>query len=95
MYFAQNVGLPYFPFNSWLSFQRLRRVLWGLQQRRGFGTVAVRDTICGVGEREAVDGGARGRRRASRGVRPSSDRVHRRRFQQQSALRQQPPASPR
>ena len=27
VYFAKNVA--YFPFNSWLSFQRLRRLLWG------------------------------------------------------------------
>jgi len=28
VYFAKNVA--YFPFNSWLSFQRLCRILWGL-----------------------------------------------------------------
>ena len=30
VYFAENVGLAYFHFNSWLSFQRLCRLLWGL-----------------------------------------------------------------
>jgi len=31
VYFAKNVA--YFPFNSWLSFQRLCRLLWGLRSR--------------------------------------------------------------
>jgi len=31
MYFVKNVA--YFPFNSWLSFQRLCRLLWGFQIR--------------------------------------------------------------
>jgi len=30
VYFAKNAA--YFPFNSWLSFQRLRRLSWGLYQ---------------------------------------------------------------
>ena len=29
VYFAENVGLAYFHFNSWLSFQRLCRLIWG------------------------------------------------------------------
>jgi len=29
VYFAKNV-VAYFPFNSWLSFQRQCRILWGL-----------------------------------------------------------------
>jgi len=30
VYFAKNVA--YFPYNSWLSFQRLCRLLWGYKQ---------------------------------------------------------------
>jgi len=33
VYFAKNVA--YFPFNSWLSFQRLCRLLWGLHIEHG------------------------------------------------------------
>ena len=32
VYFAKNVA--YFPFNFWLSFQRLCRLLWGFLQSR-------------------------------------------------------------